>query len=100
MTDEMLIREIAQIKALQSVTLHMLRLAIESVGEAYGKEMDVKAKTQNLLTALEVEYENHLRDDLQLPRRPVLHDRASFEDFADWPEVFDSEDTQDDSAAD
>lgn len=82
MNDEMLIRQFAQIKALQSVTLHLQRLVIESF-----TKNDMKVKFQELLAAVEVQCENNLRDDLQLPRLPDEYRAEPREDIFDWPDI-------------
>ena len=91
MTDEQLIIQIAQIKALQAVTLHFLRMDAESRLEAAGNDSSiVTAKIQELVSALEIQYEEDLRSDLGLEHRQPSSETPSRPGVFDWPDVLDS----------
>ncbi len=88
MKDQNLIRELAEIRAMQATTLHLLRVVIESALSGFGKEgVDVKANIQALLTRLVIDYEDRLREWEGLEPLPYSTEREQLSQILDWPDV-------------
>lgn len=78
MKDEILIREIAQMKANQALNTHFLRIILERIDK-----IDITKAAEDLFLAGTRFHENRLREKLGMPTL----EPGSFDEPFEWPDV-------------